>query len=213
MSYSAHVSFNNYAVVLLKLGVGLGVGLGGCASNQPDLGPASWYRGTTTVEPSNATVFGPTGDVAIEWQQFPDRGVWIWRENRSNGWNEQTVWTARSESSFNADVSTGAWSGPVVVQNAGDTGLYLPGGWTCTLHMTNGSGTITGTGETSGPGGSNFGSSGSAGALFNVWIKWSWIRPDGSVGARLTQQLDACNEQEYLSAVQRLGGTATVVGR
>lgn len=190
----------------------------GCASNEPNLGPASWYRGTSTIDPPNATVFGPGGDVAIEWQRMPYQNLWIWRENRASGWNQQTVWEASptQPGTFNAAVSSGAWSGQVTMEDWQSTGLYSPAGWHGRMILTDGSGQLTCTAQTADPGGGGDemqGSIASPSPLFAVWITWEWIRTDGSVGARMSQKLTACNESEFIAAVQRLGGTVPVPNR
>jgi hypothetical protein len=41
---------------------------------------------------------------------------------------------------------------------------------------------------------------------FLVSIRLRWIRPDGSVGASMSERLRACNEQQYLEALAALGG-------
>jgi hypothetical protein len=177
----------------------------GCSNNMPDLGPASWYRGSVTVDPPAATVFGPAGDVAIEWQRIPPQSVWIWRENRGNGWNAQTVWEAGAAGNFKAMISTGAWEGNVAVEDYEDSSIYAPGGWTYSLSLSNNTGTIVGTGETGNDdnGGNDAPQSTTP---FIVWIKLKWLRPDGSVGATMSETITACNEEEYLNAVMALGG-------
>ncbi len=172
--------------------------LTGCNGPVEQVNGGAWYRGTTQIDPPDATVFGPPGDVAIQWEQLPSRGVWIWKEFRP-GWNQQTVWTAGAKGTFMADVSTGAWSGPITLEDWQELGMYTPGGWKYGLALTNGNGVITGTGDAEDD-------SPEPGPPDSVYIKLTWLKNDGTVGARMTQTLRACNEEEFNALVQRLGG-------
>lgn len=184
-----------------------GVTLVGCSNQLPDVPPGSWYRGTTKVEPADFAAFGPAGDCAVEWQQNPAAGQWIWRENRRDGWNRQTVWHQNGEGVFDAAVSTGAWAGTVAINDWQGTGVWQPGGWHYSLLMTDRSGSIVGSGETADPGGGSWTAvKDSASPMYLVWIEWKFVKPDGSVAARMSQTLRACNAEEYANEVTRLGG-------
>jgi len=75
--------------------------------------------------------------------------------------------------------------------------------------LTDGSGALVGKGDTANPGDDGEDS----GQIFQFWIDWKWIKPDGSVGATMRQSLTACNEEEYIAAVQRLGGSVPTRSR
>ncbi|MBL9147553.1 MAG: hypothetical protein JNM94_02560 [Phycisphaerae bacterium] len=180
----------------------------GCASQAPDVPGGLWYTGTTKVDPPNFELFGPPGKCAIEWQQNPANGTWIWRENRANGWNQQTVWLLQGNGVFDAAPASGKWAGTVAINDWQGSGVWQPGGWHYQLLTVDKSGSIIGSGETADPGGGSWTSATDSGSpMYMVWIEWKFVKPDGTVAARLSQELRAVNAEEYESAVLELGGT------
>lgn len=182
--------------------------LAACQSSPPDVMPAQWFLGTSTVEPAGAAVFGPSGETALSWEIERGEGVWIWNESRPNGWNSRTVWRERN-GEFVAAIDSGAWEGfvKVVAVQMGDD-LFQPESWTSQLLLTDGSGVINGTGQITGdqPIGTEF--EASIAAANRVFVEQKWIRPDGTVAATLSQRFTGANEEEYRRAVARHKGVA-----
>lgn len=183
--------------------------LAACQGTPPPAGSA-WYRGTASVDPSAVSVFGPGGDVAIEWQQDPVRGLWLWREYRSGGWHLDTVWEVSpdlAQGQFRAGDSSGSWKGIVTLEDWQGTGIWMPAGWRYRLSLTDGSGTLIGTGNTSGGGYDDPAAGGNDPSdMLMIWIDQEWIRPDGTSAGRLRQTLNQVDAEEFRSAARRLGG-------
>lgn len=191
--------------------VASGLLLGGCQGSPPPAGVA-WYRGSVSVEPGATEVFGPPGEVAIEWRQEPATGLWLWREYRAGGWHVDTVWQvgpgAQETGQFTAGDSTGTWKGTVTLVDWQGTGIWAPAGWRYALSLSNGSGAIDGHADTQGGGPNDDVAGGNDPSdMLLIWIHQRWVRPDGSVAGTMKQTLSQINAEEFREAVLRLGST------
>lgn len=176
------------------------------ACTQQDVPRGQWFVGTISADHGTETVFGPAGPIAIEWQQPPGQGSWIWRDYRPNGWTRQIVWEQDGSHSFLAAVSTGAWEGRVDVLDSSGSGIFAPGGWSSLLILTDKTGTIVGKGETSG-GDDSMDQSGDAvsSEIGGYFDDQQWVRADGSVAGHSKQSLRACSYSEFQAALRRFG--------